>query len=77
MLLDGGPAAGSEAEAGGVLDFWVDGVEIGPWQDLWLRTTSDLEIGILWLSLFHHGEHSAAGVLYDNVVVSTERIGCL
>ena len=76
MLLDGGPAAASEAQGGGVLNFWVDGLEIGPWEGLWLRTTDDLELSILWLSLFHHEEHAPVGVRYDDVVVSTDRIGC-
>ena len=32
---------------------------------------------ILWLSLFHHAEHSVEGILLDDVVVSTDRVGCL
>jgi hypothetical protein len=76
LLLDGGTPHSSEAGADGVIDLWVDGVEIGPWDDLWMRTTADLSISILWLNLFHHGDHSAAGVRYDNVVVSTARVGC-
>jgi hypothetical protein len=76
MLLDGGTPTNTEDGADGTLNFWVDGLEIGPWNDLWLRTTDDLEITILWLSLFHHEEHADVGVMYDNVVVSTERIGC-
>jgi hypothetical protein len=35
-----------------------------------------LKIGLLWLSLFHHGDHSVEGVMLDDVVVSTSRIGC-
>jgi len=60
-----------------VVNFWLDGEEYGPWNDLWMRTTPDLRVGILWLSLFHHGEHSVEGILLDDVVVSTEPIGCL
>jgi hypothetical protein len=77
LLLDGGPPVAAEDEASGVIDFWVDGLEIGPFEHLWLRTTEDLEITILWLSLFHHEEQSVEGVMYDNVVVSKDRIGCL
>jgi hypothetical protein len=77
IMMDGATPVTSDAEADGVLDWWIDGVEIGPWDDLWLRTTPDLKITILWLSLFHHGDHSVEGVMLDNVVVSTERIGCI
>lgn len=62
----------------GEISLWVDGVNYGQWDDLWIRTTDDLKITILWLSLFHHdGTHSDAGILMDNVVVSTKRIGCV
>ena len=54
----------------------MDGLEIGPWDDLWFRTTEDLKISILWLSLFHHTDHSVEGIYLDNVVVSTSLIGC-
>lgn len=77
MLMDGGTPSSTGSEADGELDFWVDSVQIGPWNDLWFRTTPDLKLSILWLSLFHHEDHSVAGVMYDNVIVSTERIGCL
>jgi hypothetical protein len=77
LMLDGGAPSASGVGAGGVLDFWVDGREMGPWTDLWLRTTPDLRPNLLWLSLFHHEEHSAAGLMLDHVVVSASRIGCL
>jgi hypothetical protein len=76
MMMDGATPVGDDASADGQLDFWVDGEEMGPWTDLWLRTTPDLKLGILWLSIFHHEEHSVEGLYFDNVVVSTERIGC-
>ncbi len=76
MMIDGGDAVSSDAAANGVLNFWIDGQEIGPWDDIWWRTTEDLKIGMLWLSLFHHGEHSVEGLYLDNVAASTERIGC-
>ena len=62
-------------QADGELNFWIDGVEYGPWTNLWMRTTPELEITILWLSLFHHAEHSVEGIMFDDVVVSTTRIG--
>ena len=61
----------------GELAFWVNGISCGTWHKLWMRTTEQLKLTILWLSLYHHdGTHSDAGVLIDNVTVSTGRIGC-
>lgn len=78
MMMDGGTPTETEERADGVLNFWVDGVEIGPFTGLWLRTTNDLKLNALWLSLFHHdGSHSVGGILLDNVVIATERIGTL
>lgn len=58
----------------GEIALWVDGVNYGRWDDLWIRTTKDLKINILWLALFHHdATHSAAGVLIDDVAVSNTR----
>ena len=76
LMVDGGTPTSTEDGADGALDFWIDGQEIGPWDDLWLRTTPDLRLSILWLSVFHHEEHSVEGVFYDDVAVSTEPIGC-
>jgi hypothetical protein len=76
MMIDGGTAVQSDVEADGIADFWIDGIEYGPFKHLWWRTTEDLKLNVLWLSLFHHGEHSVEGILLDEVVVSTERIGC-
>lgn len=76
VLLDGGTPTPTATGASGVQDFWIDNVQFGPWTNLWHRTTSNLKVGILWLSTFYHGTHSTAGVLLDDVVVSTSRIGC-
>lgn len=75
MMLGGGSPTAGTAGASGVLNYWIDGVEMGPWNDLWLRNTSQLRVGILWLNLFFHGTHGAQGVLFDDVVVSTSPIG--
>jgi hypothetical protein len=77
IMLDAGTPVQNDADADGVQNFWIDGVEFGPFEHLWHRTTPDLKISILWLSLFHHGDHSVEGVYLDNVVVSEQRIGCL
>jgi hypothetical protein len=75
-LLDTGTPTPTESGASGVLDWWVNGVEMGPFNGRWLRTTPDLKVSVLWLSLFHHADHSVEGVFYDNVVASTSRVGC-
>jgi len=77
MLLDGGTPTSDPGAADGILNFWIDGLEIGPWDDLWFRSTPDLKITVLWLALFHHDEHSVEGIMFDNVVVSTSRIGAI
>jgi hypothetical protein len=41
-----------------------------------MRTTSALKVNILWLNLYHHGQHSTAGIMLDDVVVSTSPVGC-
>ena len=74
-MLDGGPPTAGTAGAGGILNYWIDGQEIGPWNNLWLRSTDQLDVGVLWLSIFFHGGHGPAGVLFDDVVVSTSPIG--
>jgi len=77
IMLDGGTPVNNINDADGVQNFWIDGTEYGPFENLWHRTTSELKVNILWLDLFHHGEHSVEGIMYDNVVVSENRIGCL
>lgn len=78
LMLDGGTPTSTETGANGELNFWVDGQEIGPWTDLWLRTSSDVKVSLLFLNLFHHDEnHSTEGLMLDHVVVSKSRIGCL
>jgi len=77
VMLDGGTPVQNDADADGVQNFWIDGVEQGPFEHLWHRTTANLKVSILWLSMWHHGEHSVEGLMLDNVVVSENRIGCL
>ncbi|MFH1844930.1 MAG: hypothetical protein ABIF77_17195 [bacterium] len=77
ILVDGGTPTPSESGADGIINFWVDGEEIGPWDDLWMRTSPDLQLRYLWLALFHHDEHSVEGLKLDYVVVSSSRIGCI
>ena len=76
VMLDAGTAVTSESQANGSLNFWIDGTEYGPFTGLWFRTTSNLKLSAMSLGIFHHGEHSVEGAMYDNLVVSRERIGC-
>lgn len=74
MLLNLGTASPDGSVQDGEIALWVDGQNYGRWNDLWMRTTSDLKVSVLWLLLYHHdGKHSEAGVLMDDVVVSTSR----
>ncbi len=76
QFIDGGTPSPSGDDASGVLNFWIDELEIGPWPELWLRASPDVQLSAVWLYLFHHAEHSEEGLLLDNIVVSTARIGC-
>jgi hypothetical protein len=77
QMVDMGAASTIGSGATGRITQWLDGNLIGDNTNLWLRTTSTLKLQNIWLSLFHHdGTHSTVGELIDNVVVSTQRIGC-
>ena len=76
QLIDAGTPTTDAEQRDGRLNFWIDELEIGPWTDLWWRTVPSLKVNRLWLYLYHHEAHSEPGILVDNVVVSTSRIGC-
>jgi hypothetical protein len=77
VMLDGGTPTPSQAGANGIQDFWVDGVEMGPWTDLWHRSTATgMNVNLFAFMLYFHASHANVGVRYDNLVVSTSRIGC-
>src|SRR3954453_11882509 len=58
-MVDMGAPTTTDAVANGQLTLWLDGQVIGDFRDLWLRTTPNLKLQSLWLSLFHHdGTHS-------------------
>lgn len=77
QLVDMGTPTASVVGANGRLALWVDGQSLGDFQDLWIRTSAALKLKSMWLNLFHHdGTHSIVGQLIDNVVVSTQRVGC-
>ncbi|MBE8723254.1 hypothetical protein [Sphingobacterium pedocola] len=75
LLMDMGTPTPTQEGADGVVSFWIDGVEYGPFENLWLRTVPSLKIRNFDASLFHHGEHGDAGVVYDNIVIAKKRIG--
>jgi hypothetical protein len=77
QMIDMGTASANGSGATGRISQWLDGNLFGDNTNLWLRTTTNLKLHNLWLSLFHHdGTHSVVGELIDNVVVSTQPIGC-
>lgn len=75
VMIDLGKPVINGSEADGVLNFWIDGVEYGPWTKMWFRTTANVKLTLLSLALFHHSQHSVEGMLIDDVVVSTQPIG--
>lgn len=76
IMIEGGTPVQNDEDADGSLNFWIDGVEYGPWEHLWFRTTENLKLNILWFDLFHHEEHSVEGIMLDEIVVSTDYVGC-
>ena len=76
-MVDMGTPSTTAQSAAGRVTIWLDSNLLGDLQNLWLRTTANLKVHNLWLSLYHHdGTHSVVGEMIDNVVVSTQRIGC-
>ncbi len=60
----------------GSVTFWQDGVQYGPYKHMWMRTTPNLKLTILWMQLFHHDSlHTLAGTVWDDIVVARQRIG--
>jgi hypothetical protein len=73
LLLDAGAATASAAGAGGMLDYWIDGTQYGPIENVWIRsravTPTTLFMDVL-------PSPTPASVLVDHVVVSEARVGC-
>ena len=77
QMLDMGTPNTTGSNPNGRIALWLNDELFGDYQDLWIRTTATLKVQNLWLSLFHHdGTHSTVGKMIDNVVVSTQRVGC-
>ena len=78
VMLDGGTPTPTQSGANGAQDFWVDGVEYGPWTNLWHRTTSTgMNVNLFALMTYYGAAHADVGVRYDDVVISTSRVGCV
>lgn len=76
LMVDAGTPVQDPRHADGHLNFWVNGVPYGPWNNLWFRTDAAVLVNHFWLGLYHHGRHSEEGILYDNIVISRSRVGC-
>lgn len=77
QMIDLGTPTSTAQGASGRIMLWLNSTLTGDIQNLWIRTTPSLKLNNLWLSLYHHDEtHSAVGELIDNVLVSTQYIGC-
>lgn len=74
MKVSMGKPSADGTGADGEIAFWLDGINYGRWEHRWMRTTDQLKLNLLWLSLFYHnGTNSDAGVLIDDVTVSKSR----
>jgi len=71
MMVD----AGTTGPTGSV-NFWIDGAEYGPWENLRMRDTEALQINNIHMTLFHHDEHADAGFRIDDVIAATQPIPC-
>ncbi|HJZ87455.1 MAG TPA: hypothetical protein VKN99_19910 [Polyangia bacterium] len=74
--------ANTGGQANGSQSMWVDGTQVGQWGGIRWRTDDSLKINALALWHYVTDDNYAAGqtsetVRFDNVVVSTSRIGCV
>jgi len=77
MMCDAGDPAASATGANGVLDFWIDGTEYGPFQNLWFRSDSIVLVNLIgFMMYYHNGNPNGKTILIDDVVVSGSPVGC-
>lgn len=77
LLVDPGTPTPDPTGASGRMDVWIDGVEVGPFENRWMRSTDALVPTVLWMSLYYSSaDHPDVGMRIDDVAVSTSRIGC-
>jgi hypothetical protein len=74
IFAQGGTPTSSKTGASGVLNFWLDGVEYGPWPNMWLRTSPDVKLAVFSFMVYN-AEAITQGALYDDLVISTKRVG--
>jgi hypothetical protein len=74
VAVDSGQPLGTDEGANGSMDYWLDGVQQGPFGGLWLRTTPNLTARVFWLTL--STSESGPALLVDDFVISETRIGC-
>jgi hypothetical protein len=73
----------SPLRADGVEELWVDGELVIRRDGLRFRSVPELRITVFELEVYYHGlpaKYTAERpqkVFFDNVVIATERIGCL
>ncbi len=78
VMIDVGTPTSSAVGATGAFDLWVNGIHYGPWGGLWLRASSSLTLNTLRPEIYVEvALPSAITILYDDYVVSTQRIGTL
>ncbi|TAA43723.1 hypothetical protein [Corallincola spongiicola] len=76
LMVDLGTPTPSTNGANGRMNLSIDGQSLGPWQNLWLRSSDELKLDRVAMGFYHHGQHSEAGILIDNIVLSEQPIGC-
>lgn len=78
QMIDAGKASTNDKEANGEYRLWVNGQLLSQANDLWMKSHSSfIDPTELYLALFYHDDsHANLGMLYDNVIISSERIGC-
>jgi hypothetical protein len=79
MMADVGDPTPSLTGANAMLDFWIDGVQYGPFENLWFRSVPDPDVllnKIGFMMYYHDGNPNGRTFLIDDVVVSKQPIGC-
>jgi hypothetical protein len=73
MVIGGNPST-TGSGATGTLDFWIDGVEYGPWRNFWFRTSANVKLTCFSFMFYMH-DYVSNGCRYDDLVISTKRVG--
>lgn len=81
QMIDMGGSAASNLDGtdpNGRYQIWIDGVPLGDYEDLWLRTSTGLKLQHLYMAWRNTSgtAHGSVGQRFDNIIVSTQRVGC-